>query len=83
MASINWYRIVANGGVSFFTAAIAALGAGLPEEERFKVAVFVAVMQGGLAFMLELKKEAERGGSSGGKTRYVGPEPAPSMAVLL
>jgi len=73
---INWMRIIANGGVSFFTAGIAAIGAGVAEEERIKVALFVALLQGGLAFFLELKKEAE------GEGKY-NPPIKPSLAVLF
>jgi len=73
---INWMRVISNGGVSFFTAFIASIGAGLPGPDQVKVAALVAILQGGLAFMLELKKESE-GGVSIGKTVK------PSLAVLF
>jgi hypothetical protein len=65
---INWWRVLANGGVSFFTGLAAAIGAGLPSDEMVKVAILVSFCQSGLAFFLELRREAEG---------------APSMMVLL
>jgi len=50
--------VLANGGVSFFTAAIAAYGVGVLE--ALNLALIIGFLQGGLAFFLELQREASR-----------------------
>jgi hypothetical protein len=74
---VNWLRIASNGGVSFCTGFIAALGAGLTENAQFRVATLTAVTQGFLTFFIEMKRESEN------EDKYTKTPVKPSMAVLL
>lgn len=55
---MNWQRILANGGVAFFTTLAAVYAAGVG---NIQVAIFAAFIQGGLAFFSEMKIEDANG----------------------
>lgn len=56
---INWHKIAANAGVSFFTALTAYSFAGGSIELSLYSALVVAVITGGLAFFKEYQIQAE------------------------
>jgi hypothetical protein len=55
---MNWTRVLANGGVAFFTTLAALYAAGIGD---IQVAIFAAFIQGGLAFFAEMKNEDATG----------------------
>lgn len=57
---IDWTKIVANGGVAFFTTLTGISLAGITDAgEAMRIALIPALIQAGLAFFVTLKTEAE------------------------
>ena len=52
----NWWKIIGNCGVAFFSCLAATVIIGSP---NYDAALIAACIQGGLAFFLEIQKEAE------------------------
>lgn len=56
---MNWYKIVSNAGLVFFTSL--AAGAAIGSIDAFEVATIVAIIQAGIAFFTEMKIESNDG----------------------
>lgn len=54
---MNYFKILGNGGVAFFTTLAATFVVGTGNLDAALIAAFI---QGGLAFFLEVQEEAEK-----------------------
>jgi len=59
MKKINWNKICANAGMSFFTSLAANIGIG--NFYAFETSIIIAVITAGLAFFTEMKFQCDEG----------------------